>query len=92
MMAEGRDPEKMHIFGNAEKHMFREIVKRDPAMAEAWLAFPDDSEDLPPFIEDDDPYIWKRTTWVYGRGESPAEAFSDLVRRVEEITKEEGGR
>lgn len=58
----------------------------------AWLAFPDDSEYLPPFIEDDDPYIWKRTTWVYGRGESPGEAFSDLVRRVEEITKEEGGR
>ena len=38
MMAEGRDPEKMHIFGHAEKHMFREIAKRDPAMADAWLA------------------------------------------------------
>ena len=38
MMAEGSDPEKMHIFGNAERHMFRELVKRDPAMADAWLA------------------------------------------------------
>lgn len=38
MMAEGRDPEKMNIFGHAEKHIFREIVKRDPAMADAWLA------------------------------------------------------
>ena len=38
MMAEGSDPEKMHIFGNAEKHMFRVLVERDPAMADAWLA------------------------------------------------------
>jgi hypothetical protein len=54
------------------------------------VLFPDDSDDLPPFIEDDNPYIWKRTTWVYGRGESPAEAFSDLVSIAEDIIRERG--
>ena len=37
-MAEGKDPEKMHIFGHAEKHIFRELADRDPATAERWLA------------------------------------------------------
>lgn len=38
MMAEGSDPEKMHIFGNAERHIFRELSEKDPTMADAWLA------------------------------------------------------
>lgn len=38
MMAEGSDPEKMHIFGNAERHMFRVLVERNSALADEWLA------------------------------------------------------
>lgn len=38
MMAEGSDPEKMHIFGNAERHIFHELSEKDPTMADAWLA------------------------------------------------------
>lgn len=38
MMAEGRDPEKMMIFGKAERHIFHELSEKDPAMADAWLA------------------------------------------------------
>ena len=38
MMAEGSDPEKMHIFGHAEKHMFRVLVERNSALADEWLA------------------------------------------------------
>ena len=38
MMADGNDPEKMHIFGNAEKHMFRVLVERNSALADEWLA------------------------------------------------------
>ena len=38
MMAEGSDPEKMHIFGKAERHIFHELSEKDPTMADAWLA------------------------------------------------------
>ena len=38
MMAEGSDPEKMHIFGHAERHMFRVLVERNSALADEWLA------------------------------------------------------
>ena len=38
MMAEGSDPEKMRIFGHAERHMFRVIVERNSALADEWLA------------------------------------------------------
>ena len=38
MMSEGRDPEKMQIFGMAEEHIFHRLTESDPAMAEAWLA------------------------------------------------------
>lgn len=38
MMAEGSDPEKMMIFGKAERHIFHELSEKDPTMANAWLA------------------------------------------------------
>ena len=38
MMAEGSDPEKMRIFGHAERHMFRVLVERNSALADEWLA------------------------------------------------------
>lgn len=38
LMAEGRDPAKMHVFGHAEKHMFHELAEAHPEAAEAWLA------------------------------------------------------
>lgn len=38
MMAEGSDPEKMRIFGHAERHMFRVIVERNSTLADEWLA------------------------------------------------------
>lgn len=37
MMAEGSDPEKMMIFGHAERHMFRVLVERNSALADEWL-------------------------------------------------------
>lgn len=37
-MAEGSDPEKMRIFGHAERHMFRVLVERNSALADEWLA------------------------------------------------------
>lgn len=55
-----------------------------------WLAFADESDYLPTFLEDDDPYIWKRTTWIYGRGDTPGEAMDDLIRRVNALCEEKG--
>ena len=38
VMAESKNPENMMLFGNAEKHMFRELAEAHPEAAEAWLA------------------------------------------------------
>lgn len=36
-MAASADPSKMHIFGEAEKWVFRKMVDKDPDMAKLWL-------------------------------------------------------
>lgn len=38
VMAESKQPEKMMLFGKAEKHMFHELAEAHPEAAEAWLA------------------------------------------------------
>ena len=38
VMAESKQPEKMMLFGKAERHMFHELAEAHPEAAEAWLA------------------------------------------------------
>lgn len=38
LMAEGSDPEKMQIFGNAERRMFCVLSERNSSLADDWLA------------------------------------------------------
>ena len=44
VMAESKQPEKMMLFGHAEKHMFHELAEAHPEAAEAWLAMLDPVE------------------------------------------------
>lgn len=37
-MATSKEPKYMHVFGEAERYMFKEIAKMNPSMAENWLS------------------------------------------------------
>lgn len=37
-MATSKEPKYMHIFGEAEKYMFKEVAKMNPEMADNWLS------------------------------------------------------
>lgn len=37
-MATSREPKYMHVFGEAEKYMFKEVAKAHPELAENWLS------------------------------------------------------
>lgn len=37
-MATSKEPKYMHVFGEAEKYMFKEVAKMNTAMAENWLS------------------------------------------------------
>ena len=36
-MAQSKDPKKMMVFGEAEKHMFHALAEKHPEIAEMWL-------------------------------------------------------
>ena len=37
-MATSKEPKYMHVFGEAERYMFKEVAKMNPNMAENWLS------------------------------------------------------
>lgn len=37
-MATSKEPKYMHIFGEAERYMFKEVAKMNPEMADNWLS------------------------------------------------------
>lgn len=37
-MATSKEPKYMHVFGEAEKYMFKEVAKMNPEMADNWLS------------------------------------------------------
>lgn len=37
-METSKEPKYMHVFGDAEKYMFKEVAKMNPSMAENWLS------------------------------------------------------